>query len=316
MSECLYKILEVPETASIDDIKKAYRKLSLKYHPDKNQNDPSCNEKFSKISSAYETLGDLDKKQQYDSMKTNPFAKMMQGNRGPFVDPVQEIFSNLFGMGGMGGMGQGMSQGFQEGNPFGMNFGPNVQIFRNGVPVQMQMQKPQPIIKSIIINMEQVLTGANIPVEIERWIQESQTRIIESETLYIPIPKGIDDNELIILRDKGNVVSEACKGDIKLFVKVVNNTDLKRQGLDLILNKKISLKESLCGFSFEFKYVNNKVYTINNNLNNIIPPGHNKIIPNMGLTRDGHTGNLIIVFDVEFPTKIDEEVIKYLQLHL
>jgi DnaJ-class molecular chaperone len=249
-------------------------------------------------------------------MKNNPFAKMMnmnpnQGHRAPFGDPVQEIFSNLFGMGGMppgfGGVG---------GDPFGMHFGPNVQIFKNGVPINMSMQKPPPITLTITINIDQVLTGTNVPIEIERWIQENGTRIMEKETLYVAIPQGIDENEIIVLKDKGNVVSESCKGDVKLFIKIINNTDLKRQGLDLILNKKISLKESLCGFTFDLKYLNNKFYTINNNLNNIIPPGHHKIIPNMGLVRDGHTGNLIIIFEIDFPTKLDDEVVQFLLMKL
>jgi DnaJ family protein A protein 2 len=157
--------------------------------------------------------------------------------------------------------------------------------------------------------MEQVLTGGTVPIDIERWIIEDGNKLFEKETLYVDIPKGIDDNEILLIRDKGNIASEICKGDVKLFIKVTNNSDLQRVGLDLILEKKISLKESLCGFSFDLKYVNGKNYTINNNSGNIIPPGHKKIIPNMGLTRDKHTGNLIIVFEVEFPTKLKEECI-------
>jgi len=67
------------------------------------------------------------------------------------------------------------------------------------------------------------------------------------------------------------------------------------------MNKNISLKESLCGFSFDLKYINGKVYTINNGSGNIIPPEYQKIIPNMGLTRENHTGNMLIHFHVIFP---------------
>lgn len=62
MSENFYEILEVPETSSIDEIKKSYRRLSMIYHPDKNKNNPEATSKFQKISEAYETLGDNDKK--------------------------------------------------------------------------------------------------------------------------------------------------------------------------------------------------------------------------------------------------------------
>jgi DnaJ family protein A protein 2 len=108
-----------------------------------------------------------------------------------------------------------------------------------------------------------------------------------------------------VLRDKGNILSEECKGDIKIFIKVVNNSEFKRQGLDLILDKEITLKEALCGFSFELKYINGKSYTINNNIGNIIKPEYKKTIPNMGLERDNHRGNVIICFHVVFPDTLD-----------
>ena len=304
-----YHILEIDENANTEEIKKAYRKLSLKYHPDKNS-DPGSISKFHAITEAYEVLSDKEKKKQYDFMQKNPFAKMMGSNMNMnmhmrqghgSMDPMEDLFSQLFG--GHGGDGS---------FPFSAAFGsPNVQIFRNGVPVSLG-QKPTPIIRNITITMEQVLSGATVPVDIERWLVENGTKIFEKETLYVSIPKGVDDNEIIVLKGKGNIASDNCVGDIKLFIKIDNTTDLKRYGLDLILEKKISLKEALCGFSFEFKYVNNKNYTINNNGGNIIPPGHKKTIPNMGLTRDGHTGNLIIHFDIEFPQKLKETVVSEL----
>jgi DnaJ-class molecular chaperone len=311
MDETYYTILEISENATLDEIKKSYRRLSLKYHPDKNLNDGDAVKKFHKITEAYETLGNEEKKQEYDLMRNNSFAKMFQRGGGSNTmdqfDPMEEMLSNLFGM-------HGMPFGMKGGGPMGMGFAsPNIHIFKNGVPVgglgSNQLQKPTPIIKSLYINMEQVLTGATVPIDIERWIIENGTKMVEKETLYVDIPRGIDDNEIIIIRERGNIMSDFCKGDVKLFIKVSNNTDLQRNGLDLILEKKITLKESLCGFSFDLKYVNGKNYTINNNSGNIIPPGHKKIIPNMGLTRDKHTGNLIIAFEVEFPTKLKEDIV-------
>lgn len=307
-STTFYDILEVPENATTEEIKKSYRKLSLKYHPDKNK-DPETVGKFQKITEAYETLGDTEKRQQYDMTRNNPFHKAMNMNMGGFgqnghFDPMEEMFSNLFGM-HFGSMPH-------QGMPFGM---PHVQIFKNGVPVNMShgLQKPTPIIKEVLINMEQVLTGATIPIDIQRWIVDNGTKTFENETIYINIPKGIDDNEILILSDKGNISAPNCVGDIKLYIKISNTTELKRQGLDLIYEKKITLKEALCGFSFDIKYINGKNYTINNNSGNIIPPGYRKVIPNMGLTRDQHTGNLIIIFDVEFPVKLKEETIQKLK---
>jgi len=96
-------------------------------------------------------------------------------------------------------------------------------------------------------------------------------------------------------------------------VKIENNTDFKRNGLDLILEKTITVKEALCGFTFELKYITGKVYTITNNSGNIISHGYKKLIPNMGLSRDNHTGNLLIIFDVKFPETLSEETIATLK---
>ena len=313
MSESFYNILGVPETASKDDIKKAYRSLSLKLHPDRNPNNLEAVSKFQKINEAYETLGDEEKKAEYDMMNKNPFLRMASHGGGtqnmgmPFQD-MDDIFSALFG-GALGSMpfgGPGMS--------FGGPNGPKIQIFRGGVGVpHMNMQKPTPIMKTVTINMEQVLMGGTIPVDIERWIVESGNKVFENETIYVNIPKGIDDNEIILLREKGNILNEDIKGDLKIFIKIENTTQFERKGLDLLINKSISLKDALCGFNFELKYINGKVYTLNNNSGSIIPPEYVKVIPNMGLTREGHTGNLLIHFRIEFPEKLSEEKINALR---
>jgi DnaJ-class molecular chaperone len=219
MSENFYKILEIDENAGADEIKRAYRKLSMLYHPDKNINNPDATAKFQKLSEAYETLGDPEKKKEYDMMRNNPFIKMMNGqnvnvngqnvNSGN-MNPMDEIFSNLFGM------------------PFGGNmqsFGPGgIRIFHNGVQVNPQgfahgIQKPTAIIKHLLVPIDKILTGTKIPVDIERWIIQDGNKVFENETVYVTVPKGIDEGEIIVLRDKGNVIREDCKGDIKLFIK-------------------------------------------------------------------------------------------------
>ena len=134
----------------------------------------------------------------------------------------------------------------------------------------------------------------------------------EKENIYIEIPKGIDNNEIIILKGKGNVINEYNKGDVKLFIKITNNTIFNRKGLDLYYKKKISLKESLIGFDFDLNYFNNKIFTINNN-DFIIKPGYKKIINNLGMERKNVKGNLIITFEITFPEKLSKSQIKSLK---
>lgn len=305
MSDNFYDILEIPETASADEIKKAYRRLSMIYHPDKNKNNPDATAKFQKISEAYETLSDNDKKNEYDMRRNNPFIKMMSGKQGPNINPVDELFSSIFGM------PFGTSASF--GPP---SFGPGItRVFHNGVPININqgLQKPVPIIQNILVPIDKILTGTTIPIDVERWIIQDGNKMFEHETLYVNVPKGIDEGEIIMLRDKGNIMTEDCKGDIKLFIKIQNDTEFKRSGLDLLYEKTITVKEALCGFTFELKYITGKVYTINNNSGNIIGHGYRKIIPNMGFSRDQHTGNLIIIFNVRFPDKLTEETIEQLK---
>lgn len=324
-----YETLEVEPTATIDEIKKSYRKLSLKYHPDRNLGQPEMVAKFQQIGEAYEVLGDKQKKEEYDMMQNSPFGKGHEGG-------IDELFSSLFGMnfgGGqqhqqqgmhpfahmMGHMGGGHPMG---GHPMGgisingMPFGgsPGIRIFRSGGPPVYQ--KPAPIIKNIVITMEHVLDGAIIPVEIERWILENETKMFENETIYVTIPKGVDDNEIILLQNKGNYVSDSCIGDLKLFIKVENKSEFERVGLDLLCHKTITLKESLCGFSFELPYLNDKTFTINNTGGNIIPPEYKKVIPKLGLTRDDRIGSLIIMFHIQFPEKLSEEQLNKLNATL
>ncbi len=320
--ENYYDILEVSENATTEEIKKAYRKLSLKYHPDKNVGKQECVEKFQKVNEAYEILRDASKKQEYDMTRNNPFfggGGQPFGGGGPPMGgfhhgSMDDLFASFFG-GMPGGFPPGFPPGFQPGFPheFGGGFppNPNIRIFRNGVQINVP-QKPQPIIKHLTVTIEQVLNGATLPLEVERFLMEGQNKVHEVQKIYVTVEKGVDDNEMILLENQGDVLNDTCKGDIKVFIKIDNNTDYIRKGLDLWLNKQISLKDSLCGFSFDLKYINNKVYTINNQAGNVIPPEYQKVIPNMGLTRGNHSGNLIIHFHVDFPTNISLDKINIL----
>ena len=312
MSEDPYKILGVERNTSQDDIKKAYRTLSLKLHPDKNQGKPEAETIYKSINAAYEILGDEAKRKEFDAHATaqhhNPFAGM--GMPFPFANmgmgmqgsnPHDE-FMKLFSS----GIFQQMHGG--GGGPQIFTMGPNGPI-RVQIQTQTQMQKPPPIVKTIEITMDKAYSGCSIPIEIGRWIIEGGMKKEENETLYVPIPRGIDDGELIIISEKGNVNGENNRSDVKIQIKVKNESDFKRDGLDLILHKSISLKEALCKFNFDMKFLDNRVFKIQNDNGNVICPGYRKVIPNMGMVRDGQTGNLIIVFDVKFPEQLSSETI-------
>ncbi len=110
-----YERLGVPRTASADEIKKAYRKLALKYHPDKNPGDKASEEKFKEVSAAYEVLSDTGKRAQYDQFGHEAFTRKRggpggPGGGGPGMDPY-DIFSQVFGGGGAASAEPGTTTG-------------------------------------------------------------------------------------------------------------------------------------------------------------------------------------------------------------
>ena len=157
------------------------------------------------------------------------------------------------------------------------------------------------------------IMGDKYPLEYERWTLEDGVKKSETVKIYVDIPMGIDTNEIIIVRDAGNVIHDKCKGDVKIIVTVENDSIFKRQGMDLLMDKKLTLKESLCGFTFEVKHLNGRTYTLTTPAGNVIQPGHTKTISDLGVMRDGRVGRLIVKFVVEYPNKLDESVVDKLK---
>ena len=301
----LYEIMGLHKNASSAEIHKQFRKLSMVEHPDKHLPGPqrdAATKKYQEISAAHDILKDDEKRRIYDMTgDTDVDANMGNMFGGMPINPEELI--NIFagGMGGLGGM-------FSNGNGiFHMNI--------NGQPVNFQqtMRQPKPIEEVIEITLEDAYRGLTKRLEIERTVITNQSQKMEKETLYIKIPSGIDHNEIITIEEKGHIIDDVTRGSVRVTIKVINNTLFIREGIDLIYKKTISLKDALCGFNFEMKYIDGRSFNINNSSGNIIEPGHKKIISNMGMIRDEHQGNLTIEFTVEFPYNLESSVIEKLK---
>lgn len=296
-----YETLGVSKDASEAEIKKAYRSLSLLHHPDRGGD----TQKYQEINGAYEILKDSQKRAQYDAelngVRMSPFGAP-NGFPFPFGPNANVHFAH---MGGGGGPAE-----FADLGSF-----INMMFHGGGMP---NIGRPIPIIRNVRITLEQAYNGTSVPLEIERWImRDPNTREMEKETVYVQLPAGIDENEVVILRDKGNVINENVKGDVKVVVQIENTTPFRRQGLDLIYMKSLTLKEALCGFIFSIVHLNGKQMTFNNTGHNtIIKPNSKKVIPNMGMMRNGNSGNLIIEFEIEFPDTLSPEQTASLSIHL
>ena len=315
--ETHYSILGVPNTASYEQIKKAYRKLSLEYHPDRNRGNLDKSEKYKKITEAYKIISDESERKKYDFSLNNNIMGM-----GIDIDPsmfmnmflnpdetrniINEIGNLPFGniIGGVGIPFGGVSLGRTPLN--------NINSFDNAF-FNKGSSKPETIYRDININLFQAYKGCKFPLTITRWIIENNTKIEQNETIYIEIRNGIDNNEIITILNKGNRISDTNSGNIEIKVSVKNHEQFERNGIDLIYKKSITLKESLCGFSFDLTYIDGKEFKINNKAGNIIPSNFRKIIPKMGMKRDDDIGDLIIIFDIVYPKLFTSEQIKALE---
>jgi len=231
--------------------------------------------KFKEINEAYEILSDDGKRKQYD--------RSLQ----PQMDIFEMLFRNDGFMGHMGPMGPAM-------------------MFQN-------MMKPPPMTMNLNITLDQAYTGCKLPIKIERWTHVNHIKQLDIETLYIDIPQGIDSNECLLLQNKGNMGPDGILGDVRITVQVSNTTKLERRGVDLWYTHEITLKEALCGFSFDMKYLQNNSYRITNTKGNIIHPEFTKVLPEMGMKRENMVGNLIIKFQIVFPTTLSEETMQQLE---
>ena len=215
MSKSLYETLGVSENASADEIKKAYRKLARKYHPDINK-DESAVDKFKEINAAYEVLSDKEKKQQYDQFGDQMFGGQnfhdFAQNQGQGVD-LDEILRQMFGGGG-GGFG-GAQGGF---GGFGGGFG--------GPDLDMQARITVPFMVSVNGGKHNV--SAN------------------GQSFDIKIPAGIKSGETMRVRGKGKQY-QGQAGDLLIQVEVASSDAYERKGDNLYKTFDVPLKEALFG---------------------------------------------------------------------
>ena len=216
MSKSLYETLGVSENASADEIKKAYRKLARKYHPDINK-DESAVDKFKEINAAYEVLSDGEKKAQYDQFGDQMFGgqnfhDFAQGQGGG-VD-LDEILRQMFGGGGGGGFG-GAQGGF---GGFGGGFG--------GPDLDMKARITVPFMVSV--------TGGKHNVS------------ANGQNFDIKIPAGIKSGETMRVRGKGKQY-QGQAGDLLIQVEVASSNEYERKGDNLYKTFDVPLKEALFG---------------------------------------------------------------------
>ena len=171
---------------------------------------------------------------------------------------------------------------------------------------------PEDIHVNVNITFKESYDGCCKPINIEREINYSNNIKIENETIYVNIPSGFDNNEIVTIENKGNIINNK-KSHIKVHIILEQHDIFQRSGINLILKKQITFKESLCGFKFIIDHLNGNSIKFNSSKGNIILNKSNKIINNLGFERNGVIGDLIIEFNVENPKKLSDEQLKLIE---
>jgi len=278
-----FSILNITRDSTLNDIKKAYRLLSIKHHPDKNGN--ASSDQFNKINEAYSILIS-----NYDSIK---FAEKKQD--------IEYVNKTIVSNNGYANNVANVANAVNAANDTIISNYANV-VNRNY----------EDIIINLAINYNEAYNGCNKPINVERKINVNNVIGHERETLYVQIPKGIDNNEIITLVNKGNsyINNGVSHSNVKIIIQLIPHELFERNGLDIIFIKSISLKEALLGFSFMLNHINNKSYNIT--CTEIIHFNYEKIKPAMGFMRDNFVGNLIIKFNIIFPVSLSLDTKKQL----
>ena len=285
-----YDILGVSENASDTDIKHAYRSLSFKFHPDRNSS-PEAGDKIRDINEAYETLIDKSKRKQYD----------MRG-----AHPLENILNEIFKGQGMGQKKDPFEMMFNQSMGQGMGFEPVfARVSTHQMPFYEHTPKPPVLEKKVEVTFEESYNGVQMPIKIEREIKSGKMSYHEEEKMYIAIPAGIDDGEIIEVEEKGHIYNDV-KGTIKLYIKVAANNVYDRKGLNLIYTQTVSFKESICGFAYIMQHIDGSKLNLKSSRGNVIQNGDEKNIKGRGFTRDNQVGDLIIKFKVTPPKVLTE----------
>ncbi|MBF0467741.1 MAG: DnaJ domain-containing protein [Desulfamplus sp.] len=303
-----YKILGVPKTASGQEIKKAYHKLALKYHPDKNKDDKNAESKFKEISEAYAVLSDKEKRQQYDTYGSAGFQQRFS-KEDIFRDFDLGDILREFGFGqNFGGSGFGRTftsgTGFSNGAHFSNNMGRNPFAHAMGGGTgghhTARQTKGNDIEYEIALTLDEIINGCQKTVTINH--------AGNSDTLTVKIPSGMTAGKKIRVPGKGESSPYGGpRGNLFIKSKPVPHPFFEIDGNDISTVREIKLTDALLGTKVDILTPSGKEITIN------IPAG-TKHKAKLRLAQQGLPqmntelcGDLFVVIHVSVPKELDKK---------
>lgn len=285
MSKNLYKILEIDKNSDQENIKKSYRKLAMKWHPDKNINNKKyAEQKFKEINKAYDILSNTEKKRQYDLYGTEDIPSVNNFNYSPFKDP-DSVFNQFFG----------------EHTDF---------HFFNKFEKEQQGYSPQvsnTINMDILVTLEELYLGTIKKLKITRKIYNNSFYFTKKrEIIEIKIKRGYKEGTKITFKGKGNQLYNMLPGSICFVIKEKKHILYTRNLDDLIVEKEITLKEALVDYLIELPFLDKTTIREKINDNLVIHPNYKHIIKGKGMpnSKKEKYGNLHINFKIIFPKKL------------
>ena len=289
MKEDFYDILGIQKGASSAEIKKAYRKKAIEYHPDKNPGDKTAEERFKKAAEAYEVLSDPNKKARYDQYGHQAFEGGGGfGGGGMNMDDIFSQFGDIFGGGGFsgfGGFGGGGGQRRVKGSNLRIRVKLTLEEIANGVEkkikVKRKIQAPGTTYKTcstcngsgqtmrvtntILGRMQTATTcttcsGAGQMIDNRPSDADGQGLKVSEETVSIKIPAGVEDGMQLKVTNKGNEApGNGVPGDLLVAIEELEHENLQREGDNLHYDLYVSYSEAALGTSKEIDTVTGKV---------------------------------------------------------
>ena len=272
-----YEVLGVSKSASESEIKKAYRKMAIKYHPDKNPGNKEAEEKFKEAAEAYDVLSNPEKKQRYDQ-----FGHAGMGNRGGYgggmnMDDIFSQFGDIFGGGGgfesfFGGGGRGGASR-HKGSNLRIKLKLNLQEVANGVDKKIKVKKlvqaegvtynicsqcggtgqVTRVTKTILGQMQTTQAcpacqGMGKTIDKRPSGTDSNGMLQKEEVVSINIPAGVEDGMQLKVSGKGNAAPfDGYSGDLIVLIEVEAHRELKRENDNLHYDCYISLVDAVLG---------------------------------------------------------------------
>nr|XP_061804008.1 dnaJ homolog subfamily B member 5-like isoform X9 [Nerophis lumbriciformis] len=342
MGKDYYKTLGIPKGSNEEEIKKAYRRMALRFHPDKNT-EANAEEKFKEIAEAYEVLGDPKKRLVYDQLGE-------EGVRGPdklhcapgtsthhytFHGDPHATFASFFGGSNPFDMFFGQETDLDEDDHFA-HFGRQFSFaggVKNGFPGEgrrrrggpsdcpggARKQQDPPVVHELKVSLEEIFHGCTKRMKITRRRLNPDGRSLRTEDkiLNIVIKKGWKEGTKITFPKEGDQTPENIPADIAFVLKDKGHAHFKRDGSNIIYNCKISLKEALCGCTVSIPTLEKRLISLP--CHDIIKPGTVKRLRGEGLPFPKNPlqrGDLIVEFSVRFPDRIPPQSKEIIRLHL